>query len=189
MVLLCLEPFNKPKLLYYYAHKGNQPNKNKVVNMETWEETKKKVNAMIDANGDSLDENLRIVSKHLMEAGDNNPLSQPQMAKSLRETLRGCNGYPWRRGGGGILSATALSTVDGIVADVESAFSQAFDSCVGVRAFLLPHGKSKNTHFENGADYASMLTKTIRKNATQLYKAGWDGTLEGLGVDTSGEEE
>ncbi len=157
--------------------------------METWEDTKRKVEAMIEANGDNLDESLVIVCHHLMSQGDTKVETQQQMAKSLKEVLRGCNGYPWRRGGGGILSATALSTVDAIVADVQSAFAEAFDSCGdGVRAFLLPHGKSKNSHFADGADYASTLTKTIRKNATNLYKLGWDGTIEGLGFSLQEEE-
>jgi len=161
----------------------------KVLKMETWEDTKKKVETMIAADDrGSLDEGLKVVAVQLIATGDSKPEMQEQMTKTLKEALRGCHGYPWRRGGGGILSAAALSTVDAIVSDVETAFAEAFDSCVGVQALLLPHGKSKNTHFASGADYASTLTKTIRKNATTLYKAGWDGSLDGLGISSQEEE-
>ena len=159
--------------------------------METWEETRNKVNKMIEADTqNSIDESLKIVCTHLIANGDSKVEMQEQMAKSLREVLRGCHGYPWRRGGGGILSATALSTVDAIVTNVEDAFSTAFNSGgAGLRALLVPHGKSKKSHFDNGADYASTLTKTIRKNATTLFKAGWDGNLETLDTYSSQEEE
>lgn len=159
--------------------------------METWEDTKNKVNTMIEADTlGSLDDGLRIVCTHLIATGDSKPEMQEQMAKSLREVLRGSHGYPWRRGGGGILSATALSTVDAIVANVEDNFATAFNiGGAGLRALLVPHGKSKKSHFDNGADYASTLTKTIRKNATTLFKAGWDGNLETLDTYSSQEEE
>lgn len=151
--------------------------------VETWNDTKLKVNTMIDADEQgTIDESLRVVCGHLIATGDAKPDMQEQMTKSLKEVLRGQNGYPWRRGGGGILSATALSVVDSICAEAASSFATAFDECgVGIRALLTPHGKSKKNSYSDGADYGQYVAKSIRKNATQLFKDEvWDGSMDGL---------
>ena len=151
--------------------------------VETWNDTKLKVNTMIDADEQgSIDESLRVVCSHLIATGDAKPDMQDQMTKSLKEVLRGQNGYPWRRGGGGILSATALSVVDSICAEAASSFATAFDECgTGIRALLTPHGKSKKNSYSDGADYGNSVARAIRKNATQLFKDGvWDGSMDGL---------
>jgi hypothetical protein len=151
--------------------------------VETWNDTKLKVNTMIDADeAGTIDESLRVVCGHLIATGDAKPDMQLQMTKSLKEVLRGQNGYPWRRGGGGILSATALSVVDSICSEAASSFATAFDECgSGIRALLTPHGKSKKNSYADGADFGQYIAVKIRKTATGLFKdETWDGTMDGL---------
>jgi len=150
---------------------------------ETWNDTVIKVEGMINADeSGKIEESLKIVAVHMLDMGNTNEGLQVQMTKSLREALRGQVGYPWRKGGGGILSATALSVVDTLMSEAASSFATAFDECgTGLRAVLTPHGKSKKNSYANGADYGNFIARTIKKNATTLVREGtWDGTLDGL---------
>ena len=158
-----------------------------IIMAESWNDTLLKAQQMIDADeAGNITNDVRQAFSMLSNVGNQQYEATGEtpesIQKAIKETLRNYPGYPWRKGGGGVLPATALSVVDSLSTDAANSFGRAFDECgEGIRAFLTPHGRSSKQSYSDGADYGAYIGKSIKKTATSLYKAGtWDGTLDGL---------
>tara|TARA_A100001201_G_scaffold29362_1_gene31781 strand:+ start:155 stop:715 length:561 start_codon:yes stop_codon:yes gene_type:complete len=158
-----------------------------IIMAESWNDTLLKAQGMIDADeAGSISQDVKNAYQMLATVGtqqfESTGETPVNVQKAIKETLRGQNGYPWRKGGGGVLPATALSVVDSLCSEAANSFGRAFDECgEGIRAFLTPHGRSTKASYLDGSDYGAHISSVIKKNATSLYKAEvWDGTLDGL---------
>lgn len=161
-----------------------------------WDSLKLKVNAMLDGDAEvqAIPADVSNLARMLCNAGDANPETRDSLEVSVKNMLKPYPGFWAKRGNQGILPASARAVVDSACDEVERAAIDFWHSTeTYTQPLLRKHGKSTVSTYTDASDYASSLTKAIRKHANSLYKEGaWDGTLSGLSdcVDADyGEEE
>ena len=149
-----------------------------------WDSLKLKVNAMLDGDAEvqAIPADVSNLARMLCNAGDANPETRDSLEVSVKNMLKPYPGFWAKRGNQGILPALERAAID---------FWHSTETYT--QPLLRKHGKSTVSTYVDASDYASSLTKTIRKHANSLFKSGaWDGTLSGLSdcVDADyGEEE
>ena len=142
--------------------------------METWTEFKSTVEGFLP----TVSKADASTVKTLLSKGDNNTGTQTKVTSAIKLMLEDYDGCPIV-GRAPAISGDALTTLNSAISTV-GGFADIFDSNEAVRGLLLPHGRSKESTFADGAAFVAFRSAQMRRNAISAAKSGWDGSTDSI---------
>tara|TARA_R100000742_G_C4244094_1_gene63270 strand:- start:334 stop:801 length:468 start_codon:yes stop_codon:yes gene_type:complete len=144
--------------------------------MKNWNEWKNEITTFMD-NGAVEDWMITSVSTMLTK-GDNDASRQTKFSSAIKSILEDVEGAPIGRRSSA-LNSIASATLAVATSDIK-AFAEIFDNNPALQGLLLPHGRSEEVVFADGAAFVSHLSEQMKRNAVKSHKAGWDGEATSL---------
>ena len=144
--------------------------------METWNAFKSDVEGFL--SGGSVSKVDASTVSSLIAKGDSNTKQQTKVTSAIKLMLEDYADSPVN-GRAPALTGDAASTFADAAIALEAA-SAAFDSDPTIRGLLLPHGRSKESHFADGSAWVAFLVAGMRRNAISAVKDGWDGSADSI---------
>tara|TARA_R100000152_G_C6773579_1_gene200970 strand:- start:613 stop:1080 length:468 start_codon:yes stop_codon:yes gene_type:complete len=144
-----------------------------------WNEFSGLVTTYANDKKSEIDTDDKTTVLRMIERGNANEKKQARCTTAIRLILGDYSDSPTNQRGFSLPDA-ASAVIKGAIEAVES-MAATFDSDPVIQALLLPHGRSKASHYEDGAAWASVLVGHMNDTARSLFEdKTWDGSEKSL---------
>jgi hypothetical protein len=151
------------------------------MNDTEWESLKIEVQEFLNAG--ELSEGLRQICELNLTIGDSNPKERLAAKGALKALLTGREGTPFRKGQKSSIPASVRVVIDQVVAIVEEASIEYFNSSPVIGLITMKQNKSGGGVYADASEYAKAEGKRARNRLAKWYKnKTWDGSRSAIGL-------
>ena len=143
-----------------------------------WNDFSKTVSVYCNDKAADIDNDDRTTVLRMIERGNATEKKQARCTIAIRLIVGEYSDSPLASKGFE-LPTNAAATVENAFATING-LASVFDSDPVIQALLLPHGRSKASHYD-GASWTEVMTGHMFDTARTLYESKtWDGSLKSL---------
>lgn len=144
--------------------------------MKNWNEWKDEITTFMETG--TVEDWMVTSVNTMLNKGDNDATRQTKFSSAIKSILEDVQGAPVGRRSSAITGVASSTLAD--AQNAIKAFGVIFDENPALAGLLLPHGRSEEIVFADGAAFVSHLSEQMKRNAVKSHKAGWDGEATSL---------